>query len=358
MPLELNQPVVKIVNPNLNANNSVDWTLEIPENVNLGAVLLQLSVTRTATGAATKSVPKMEDAASLATFLVNGSPQRTRKLQELFGAQGLNALDEKSLAGTVQYFQAGAAVTAAVNGIVYGALPVLIGSTADVAIQAALANNTATTAVFGLPFLFAEDFRKSYIAAAKMALPTAFGSNGKVVGNIGGVILKLTMNTVTGVAGTFSAATIAANVEYDKTLAVPGSVVRLSKEKRLPKQYAGAGDIEVADGINNVQGEMLQSVSLATEADAITKVVVKQGETIIRTMTWEDNLVSLRKAGINVDAIPRNRFDIIFDRNDDPTTGLPMDPNNTLSILATLATANDASKTITVLPKIYGPIAA
>ena len=353
MPLELNQPVTKITTPQLGAQ-AVVWSLEMPANINLGAVLLQLSVTKSATLAATKSIPAMSDAVSLSTFLINGDPNRTRQLNQIFGSQGLNALNEKNIGGTVQYFQGGAAVTAAVLGINYGALPVLIGSAADVAIQAALANNTATTAVFGLPFLFAEDFRKSYLAAARMALPTGYGQNGKAVGNIGGVILQLAMQPVTGVAGTFSAATIAANVEYDNTLALPNTTVRLSKEKQLFKGYPGVGDIELADQIQNVAGEALQIVSLLTASDPITKVVVKQGNTIVRTMTWEDNLVSLRKAGVNVDAIPRNRFDIIFDRSDDPTTGLPMDPNNQLSIVATLSAANDNPKTVTILTSVYG----
>jgi len=44
MPLELNQPVTKITTPQLGAN-AVVWSLEIPHNVNLGSVLVQLGVT-------------------------------------------------------------------------------------------------------------------------------------------------------------------------------------------------------------------------------------------------------------------------------------------------------------------------
>jgi len=353
MPLEFNQPVTKITNPALGAAPVV-WSMEMPQNINLGCLLVQLAVTFSATGIASKSVPTLAAALSQVVILANGSPERTRTPNQLFGAVGLNALNDRNNGGTVQYFQGGVPVTAVVNLVSYGALPVLMGSAADLAIQAALANNTATTAVFGLPFAFSEDFRKSYKAALAMALPTAFGANGKATGNIGGVVFQFTMQPVTGVAGTFASATLAGNVEYDNSLAIPGTVVRLSKEKQLFKAYPGIGDIEVADLVNNVAGEMLQVISLLTVTDPISKVVVKQGNTLIRTLTWEDNLLSLRKCGVNVDAIPRNRFDIVFDRSDDPTTGLPMDPNNQLSIVATVTAQNDNPRTITILTSIYG----
>ena len=354
MPLELNKPVTKITNPALGVD-AVDWSLEMPANIMLGALLVQLAVTVSATGAATKSIPTLATPCSLVTMLINGTPHKTRALTELFGAQGLNALNDPNNGGTVQYFQGGNAITAAVDGITYGSMPVLIGSDADVAIQAALANNTATTAVFGLPFLLAEDFRKSYKAALAMALPTAFAKNGKVTGNLGGVVFQFKMKPVTGAAGTFSSATISANAECDESFAVEGTPVRLLKEKRLFKEYA-VGDIEVAEQIKNVSGENLHIVSLLTAADKITKVVVKQGSRTLRTITWEDNLLSLRKCGINVNAIPRNRFDIVFDRTDDPTTGLEMDAANELSIVATFATANDAPKTVTILTGVYGQV--
>jgi hypothetical protein len=276
----------KIVTPTLQAASSVPWTAEMPQNINIGALLTQFSVTRAATGTSSKSIPLVSDCFQLSTWLINGAPHRTSLANELFGRQGLNALDDAANAGTVQYFQGGNAVTAVVNGITWGALPVLLGSEADVAIQAALANNTDTTAVFGLPFVFAEDFRKSYKAALAMALPTAFGDGkGNVTGNLGGVVLRLDMNPMPGGAGNVTSVAFSANVEYDNVLAQQGTTVRLLKKKRLSKQYAAAGDIEVADQIKNVAGESTQYISLLTAADPITKVVIKQGNTLIRTMT-------------------------------------------------------------------------
>ena len=361
MPLEFNTPVTKLVSPNLSAALPVIWTAEMPANLNLGKLLVQTAITKLATGAATKSIPSIADAYASFTWKINGTPQRTRLPLELFGAAGLNAVDDKSGGGTVQYFQAGAAITAVVNGVTYGNTPVLIGSVFDLAIQAALANNTTTVAVFGLPFLFSQDFRKSYKASLAMALPTAFGdANGKVTGNIGGVVLEMAMNPMPGGAGQFSAVTFAANLEYDNTLAAQGVTVRLLKEKRLFKAYNAVGDIEVADQIKNVAGESVQYVLVSCNGDAITKVVVKQGNGLVRVQTWEDNILSLRTAGVNVDNITRNLFPIIWDRTDDPTTGLPMNPNSELSIIVSLGLAAGQNalvgNTLTLLTGIYGAV--
>jgi hypothetical protein len=280
-------------------------------------------------------------------------------MTDLFGSGAQNDWWDSDIAGTVQYKQGGGWITATLNGIVYGNTPVKIGSAADIAIQAQLANNTATTAYFALPFIFGEDFRKSYAAGLKMALPTGFGSfsNGQWVanGNIGGLTLQLTMAQLTGNANSLTAAAITANVEYDNTLAAPGSTIRLSKEKVLAEDY-NVGDIEVAKQIKNVDGEMLQYVALVTVADPITKVVIKQGEKLWRTQTWEENISSLRRCGVNVSSIPRNVFLIVFDRKDDPTTGLAMKSNAKLSITATFGSAADNPTSVRILAGIYGPM--
>ena len=50
-----------------------------------------------------------------------------------------------------------------------------------------------------------------------------------------------------------------------------------------------------------------------------------------------------------------NRFDIEFDINDDETSAVSVDGNQEISVVVTLATANDAVKNITLLPSYYGP---
>ena len=373
MPLELNMPVVKLGTPALQAAQPVIWTAELPHNTNVGKVLAQVSITKLATGAATKSIPVLTDAFQSFTWKINGTPNRTRLPYELFGLSGSNGVDEKNNVGTVQYFQGGVPVTIVgtmtpaaygngiVTGVTIGKTPVLIGSFNDYMLQQSLANNTTTVAVFALPFLFSQDFRKSYKAALAMALPTAFAdANGNVTGNLGGVILEMAMNPMPAGAGQFSAVGFAANLEYDNTLASQGSAVRLLKEKRLAKGYNAVGDIEVADQIKNVAGEALQFVLLSANGDYIPKIVIKQGTNIKRTLTWEDNLISLRTSGVNVDGIDRTMFPIIWDRTDDPTTGLQMDPNQELSIVATIGLAQGQAAlvgtTLQINTCIYGAV--
>ena len=373
MPLELNMPVVKLGTPALQAAQPVIWTAELPHNTNVGKVLAQVSITKLATGAATKSIPVLTDAFQSFTWKINGTPNRTRLPYELFGLNGSNGVDEKNNVGTVQYFQGGVPITIVgtmtpaaygngiVTGVTIGKTPVLIGSFNDYMLQQSLANNMTTVAVFALPFLFSQDFRKSYKAALAMALPTAFAdANGNVTGNLGGVILEMAMNPMPAGAGQFSAVGFAANLEYDNTLASQGSAVRLLKEKRLAKGYNAVGDIEVADQIKNVAGEALQFVLLSANGDYIPKIVIKQGTNIKRTLTWEDNLISLRTSGVNVDGIDRTMFPIIWDRTDDPTTGLQMDPNQELSIVLTIGLAQGqvalVGTTLQINTGIYGAV--
>ena len=168
------------------------------------------------------------------------------------------------------------------------------------------------------------------------------------------------MNPMPAGAGQFSAVGFAANLEYDNTLASQGSAVRLLKEKRLAKGYNAVGDIEVADQIKNVAGEALQFVLLSANGDYIPKIVIKQGTNIKRTLTWEDNLISLRTSGVNVDGIDRTMFPIVWDRTDDPTTGLQMDPNQELSIVATVGLAQGqvalVGTTLQINTGIYGAV--
>ena len=84
-------------------------------------------------------------------------------------------------------------------------------------------------------------------------------------------------------------------------------------------------------------------------------MVVKQGSRILRNVTFEQNLVTLAKAGFNTAAVPLNRFDIEFDVNDINSAPV-LNPNQELSIVATLATANDTIKNIIILPSYYGAV--
>lgn len=337
-------------------------TIELPPVNRIHAIYIKGTITRTQT-AGGKVVPKPSDLIGQIQLKVAGKPQRTRLASELFGGQGLNArLDFKS-AGTVMYFQGaataawpqGTPMTATVNGVTVGNAPVVLGSAADAAIQAVIAAAAAapTTAVFTLPIQLAEPFRKEYVMTDAMALVQSLADGT----NIGVVTVELALNglaPVDGSAYTLSNHAIKAEWEYDKIQGAAGSPVYLSKEYRFIQQYAAAGDIEVGTQLYNRQN--LQRISLLTTSDQITRVVVKRGSEILRDVTFDVNECDLLRKDFEASASLPNRFDIEFDDNDNPNSAPPLDPTTPISIVATLATANDATKNIVILASYYGSL--
>ncbi len=315
-------------------------TIEFPPKKRISTVILEAAATKSAQATLILTVPTVADVIALMQFKIAGNPQRTRLASELFGAQGLNALCDAQNGGTVVYTQAGNANLSVV--------PVLIGSAADTAQKALLNLNTITTATFQLPIIFAENFRKEYAMAEVMALITGFNDPNDLVG-VGTVTLECTMAATANT----TAVSLKCVYEYDETVAPVGAKVYLSKEYRNAVQYAAAGDIEVATQL--VNRDSLQRVALLTGTDRITKVVVKQGSRILRQISDVANQAALAKADYNMGALVSNRFDIEFDLNDDPTSAPALSPTAPISIVATLATANDATKNIIVLSSYYGP---
>lgn len=350
MPAKLNayrfqEPITKVSNVNLGK----PVTLELPIGKTLCYAILGLTVTASATGAATKTIPRPSWGMTEIRFKL-GNVNRSRTAAQLFGIRGLNAINELGNAGTVKYFQGGNVITVAYNGFTIGNEPVLIDSAEDVALQAALANNTATVAVFSLPIVFAEDFRKDPTWAGEgMALPTGF-DDGSVLGT---PYIEADIPAATGVAGTMTAVAVDGSLVYTETLAKAGTVISFSKEKIHQKVYA-VGDIELGDQF--ATKDILQRFSLFTVADKITKVVVKQGSRIIRQVTFQENHNAGFGAGCNGRAAIANRFDVELDINDDPTTALPLDRLRPLSVVATFATANDNPANCLILASYYGPV--
>jgi len=339
------EPITKISNVNLGK----PVTLELMLGKTICYVVLNLTVTGSATGGATTTVPRPSWGLGEIRFKL-GNVNRTRRADQLFGRRGLNALNNFQSAGTVQYFQAGAVITAVLNGITYGNEPVLLDSPEDFALRGALANNTITVATFSLPLCFAEDFRKDPDWAGEaMALMTGF-DNGTVIGI---PYVEADVPAATGVAGTMTAVAVAGSMIYTENLAKAGSVVSFSKEKIHQKAYV-AGDVEMGE-LFDTRG-ILQRFSLLTTSDKITKVVVKQGSRIIRQVLFADNYQANLLAGVDVRSVLANRVDIELDLNDDPTTALPLDRLNPLSVLVSFATANDAPATCLVLASYWGPV--
>lgn len=314
-------------------------TISLIKGKRLLTFILAASCTKAALGVGQFSIPLVSDCVAEMRFNPTGDINRRRKASTLFGYTGLNALNRKENGGTVVYTQVGNNALSVV--------PVLIGSPEDVAQQALLTANTATTATFYLPWMFAEDFRKQYAQAEMTGFPTAW-ADGKALTNPVMEIDVPTTANITGIA-------YSAWEEYDEMVAAAGATVYLAKEKYFTQQYVAAGDVELGKAINIKAGEVIQRISLQTVTDRITKLVIKQGTRIIRNYSDATLQVLLRKSGFNGYALVSNRIDIEFDPNDDPTSALVASDVDDLSIVATLATANDAGKTIEILPTVFGP---
>jgi hypothetical protein len=334
-PFKFIEPVNKI--NGVGANSLA--TIEFPPRKRINTIHVEATVIKAAGGAGVTSIPLVLDIIGQMQFKIGGKPQRTRLASDLFGATGLNALCDVNAGGTVVYVQAGNATLST--------KPVLIGSAADVAQQALLTANLATTATFELPILFAEPYRKEYSKTEALALVTGF-SDGS---GLGLVTLEL---AIPDNAATFSGHNIKAFYEYDDLVAPAGSRVLLVKEYRHGVQYSAAGDIEVASQLYLRDG--LMRVSLLTTADYISRVIVKQGQRVLRDLTHVRSQAILTLRDYNPAGMVNNRFDIEFDLNDDPNSTPVMDPNLPLSIVATLDTAADATKNIAVLSSYYGPV--
>jgi hypothetical protein len=337
-PFKFIEPVNKI--NGVSANSLC--TIEFPPGKRVNIANIEATVTKAAGGSGVTSIPLPSDIIDLIQLKVGGKPQRTRLASELFGATGLNALCDIKAGGTVAYYQA--------SGGYATVKPVLIGSAADTTQQGLLTANTATKATFYLPILFTEPWRKEYDQTEALGLVQARADGS----TIGLVTLELKIPNNAGASPALSAHGITAWFEYDEMVAPKGATIFLLKEYRHNVQYAAAGDVEVASQLYNRDG--LSRVSLLTAADVISRVVVKQGARVLRDVTNVRNQQSLIARDYNENAIIMNRFDLEFDLNDDPNSAPLLDPSQPLSIVATLATANDATKNIGVLSSYYGAL--
>ena len=309
---------------------------------NIRKLILVQSVTRAANATQSLQPPSFTDALSTLTLKATNA-QRTRFVADLFGYNGLNALMDINLGGTVVYTQAGNATLSKV--------PVLLGSAADAAQRALVTANTACSAEFQLPISFVEDFRKEYLAGESLGFATTFDD---------GSYLKSTTFEV-GTAPNVTTPAITINsinlfCEYNTYTPAKGSTVAIIKEYRQSVAYAGTGNVEVSQGILSLVAGDLARVSLLTTSDQISNVVVKLNGVVLRNVSFNANAQQLVAADFNPYALAANRFDIEFDINDYPGAGLPLKSTDILSIVATLATANDNPKNITVLSSYYGPL--
>jgi hypothetical protein len=344
------EPVTDLTFPGLGKTAN----FKLPLGKKLLNFIITLTVVASATGAATKTIPRPQWGITEQRFQL-GNVNRTRQPQELYGMYGLLARNSKQSGGTVQYSQGGNVVTVAFNGRTIGLVPVLIDSAADYALQAALANNTATTAVFYLPNPFAEYYRKDpQWGGENLGLITGFDDGtGKVGATLGTPYFYLDIPAATGVAGTMTNVNLAGSLVYSEDLAPAGSVINMCKHKVHPLNYA-AGDNECA--LNFETKDLLQRFSILCVGDTITKIVVKKGSRIVKQMTFGESQCADMVAEIVGDSAIVNRFDVDLDQDDDPTKSLAMDQVNKFSIVATFATAADVPASARCLADYWGPV--
>jgi hypothetical protein len=305
----------------------------------IAALTMVYSIVRGASGAGAAAAPLVTDSLGDIVFRKGDKNLRVRSAAQNYGVAGVLAKDDPALAGHVVYAQAGVEFN--------GGVPVRIGSAADIALKATLAN-AITTATFYLVIPFVEYFRKEYHVAEMLGLYTA-DANGNSLGEF-----ALDIDTKNQPGATASNGwTLRLEVEYDNLGLPAGTPWAMVKENRYLPTYSGVGDVELAGQIDLTAG-VLDSISLLTAADKMSKVVVTIDDKIWRTIYPASNVAALDRKGYPITAQAANRIDIEFADNDDPTSALIVNRNTKLSIVATMATAADANKTVAVLTRVYG----
>ena len=308
-------------------------------------LFIRYSVTRNAVAAGTPQAPYFTDILNGPIILRSGSRQiRNYQATDIFGGTGLHAADDPYNAGSVFYSQAGNNTLSIV--------PVPIGSAADQAQRVLTTQNVACTATFVLPIPFVEYYRKEYDTAEMMGLVLQY-TGGAPTGNwfLDVLTAPAVINGLTIVPGAFQL-----SMQYDDVQIAPGAPIYAKKFYRFNVPYSGSGQLEISQQIPLTAG-LIQRVSILTSGtDYVSAVEVKKDKVTQRNCTFEENLQELATCDMNIYAIPRNRFDVDFEVNDDPYSALPVNSNTQLSIKPTLVAGGGG--TLTVLVAVWGDIAA
>ena len=311
-------------------------TMQMPFGPRLGVIYAQLTVIKAAGGGGVTSLPLLTDVAdpTLPCFIkVGGKPLRQRLAAEVIND---NLLQDPFSGGSVAYYQGGVLIARVTNA--NNASSVGLG----------LAANTATTAVFQVPFYFAEYWRKDIAAGEGLAFPTNY------VGSITSKPVTVEVPIANNGGGAFSGWGCKFWYDYDGLQwplsgnGQPESVVL--KKGRFTKAYAVAGDLTIA--IPQKEGLAQFSILLAA-ADRWNRLLIKKNGTTLKDITPDQMSQMLQDHGMNVAALLPNQSHVIFDLNDDLNATLPLNPNDTFEVILTLSAVAGAAQAV-ILTETYG----
>ncbi len=298
----------------------------------IGPRYKSLLFTFIATAAAGQTLT-LADFVAMVTVKVNGKPQRSHLATELDAIQTFWGADYQA-----QVYNYDTGVINYVNG-----LP-----------QAAQAGKQT---ICFLTVWFDEPWRKTWAGADGFAWPTSWAD---------GSVLKALQVELTGSATGKLAAnthiTCTCKPEYDAGIggvdpSTKQPVFLITKWLRNTQAYGGAGDLPL---VNLIKKDTLMEMRFFCQAgDDINRVQVAVNSKTVRDVTKGENDALLLGRGALPSAFSVDRFDLIFDHTDKPSSGLVLSANGTpvndFSVIATLNNATAANKILTVLQCKYGP---
>ncbi len=325
--------------PNITAGGLA--TILVQPGPRVAILYAELTVTKAATGAGNTSLPILTDVVDPAQpcfIKVGGKPLRQRLVSELIAG---NLLQDQFAGGSVAYYQGAG-----------GALPANLVARVTNANNASfvglgLATNTATTAVFQVPFHFAEFWRKDVASGEGMAFPTNYGK---------GIVsrpLTIEVPIANNAGGLFSGWGCKFHMNYDGlewSLLNGEPTTPVLKQGRFTRAYSVAGDLTIP--IPQKEGLAQFSVLLAT-GDRWSKLLVKKNGTTLKEITPDKMSQMLQDSQMNFAALLPNQAHVIFDLNDDLNAVLPLNPNDTFEVVLTLSSVAAAAQAV-ILTETYG----
>lgn len=324
--------------PVIGVTASAVATLDIPVGPRYHVIWLDVSgKTRSS------AVPTLSDVLGDIKVKVNGRVQRIHSATEINAIQSNFGQDY-----SVNY--ATAAAPNALLGFVQSA-----GTLATYAAPTTALTANTTAYRFRVPIFLAEPWRKQYVATDAMAWPTTW-PGGK--GLIGTFQIEITCGANVADNGI----TAYAEMDYQQGVvdANGNPVLQVSKWNRLD---IPVGTVTAADQyITSLpRQDIYQQISIFTADTSkyVSSIKVKVENNVIRDVTKGQLDISNLARGMNPNALLANRFDLIFDYDDLPSSALPMiyggKQVQDFQVIPNMTT--DAGTTMRVAYQTFGPLA-